>query len=307
MAYSLGSKPNVDGPDSDYPYGKIRDKTGTVNGTPLNTLVHGDFHQFFAKLLDNSGVIANGLPDNLTNTFQYFQALWQFGNLNFVKDFITPLLGTYTTNDLIVLWGCTVTANIPGTSSITEGAIYYNGRIYKVEADASISSPSNTLVFQIDSATQPNIIYLENAAIGTGIADYDDSTVKQFSNSPEAWIAPTLNTDWANAGGGGGTNPVGYYKDILKIVRLKGLVTYINAGSGTSIVLFTLPSGYRPAWPYKTAVYFSAGSGGVSSFVDSKLWTIEVATNGDVSLMSFDHSIMNTITFDLSAVQFRIA
>jgi hypothetical protein len=75
MARSLASKPNVDAPDYDYPFGRIRDRAGSTPGTPVNEVVYGDFHQFFAKLMDEAGVTANGLPDNDDDGFQLYEAL----------------------------------------------------------------------------------------------------------------------------------------------------------------------------------------------------------------------------------------
>lgn len=75
MAIRLQSKPNVIPPGGDYPYGDIKDNSGSADGTPLNKLVHADFHQFFAKLLADGGVTGNDLPDNNLNGFQYAQAL----------------------------------------------------------------------------------------------------------------------------------------------------------------------------------------------------------------------------------------
>lgn len=75
MAISLQTKTNTDPPAGDYPYGNIRDDNGSGNGTPVNKEVYADFHQFFAKLLDNGGVIPNDLPENSANGFQYSTAL----------------------------------------------------------------------------------------------------------------------------------------------------------------------------------------------------------------------------------------
>lgn len=72
---SLLSKPNVEPADSDYPYGYIRDRDGATPGTPVNEEVYGDIHQFFEKLMAESGVVANDLPDNDYNGFQLFEAL----------------------------------------------------------------------------------------------------------------------------------------------------------------------------------------------------------------------------------------
>ncbi len=101
----------------------------------------------------------------------------------------------YTSNDVIILSGCEVVANIPGTSSVTAGQIYYNGKIYNVDANASISTPANTLVWSIattyisgDPATfsdgnnydfhKIEKFQLTNAVSGSGIANYNGATVK---------------------------------------------------------------------------------------------------------------------------------
>lgn len=78
MAIKLELKTNVDPPGTYggkyYPYGKIKDDTGTGDGTPVNTEVYGDQHQFFAKMAAEAAITFNGNPDNFTDGFQYFQA-----------------------------------------------------------------------------------------------------------------------------------------------------------------------------------------------------------------------------------------
>lgn len=71
----LEDKPNAEAPSVAYPYGNIKDNNGTGNGTPVNKIVYADFHQFFAKMFAESGLVSNELPDNETNGFQYFEAL----------------------------------------------------------------------------------------------------------------------------------------------------------------------------------------------------------------------------------------
>ena len=75
MAIKLLDKPNVESVSYDYPYGNIKDNPGDNTGTPVNKLVYADFHQFFAKLMDDAGISYNGLPDNATDGFQYWLAL----------------------------------------------------------------------------------------------------------------------------------------------------------------------------------------------------------------------------------------
>jgi hypothetical protein len=93
MAIKLEDKTNVVAPNATYPYGKIRDNSGSSNGTPVNEQVYGDFHQFFAKMLAESGITANGLPDNQTNGFQYFEALLKLFYRQEARSLITTSTG----------------------------------------------------------------------------------------------------------------------------------------------------------------------------------------------------------------------
>lgn len=78
----LEDKPGVQAPDATWPFGRSLDRAPGVNGLPLNSASLEDYHQFFAKLFDASGLTANGLPDNEDNGFQMFDALLAvFGGL----------------------------------------------------------------------------------------------------------------------------------------------------------------------------------------------------------------------------------
>jgi hypothetical protein len=95
MGRILANKTNVDAPDADYPYGRIRDNPGNFTGTPINELVYGDVHQFFARLLDKQAgsamadVVPNDLPENDPNGFQFFEALERVINRLVKKDQIS--------------------------------------------------------------------------------------------------------------------------------------------------------------------------------------------------------------------------
>jgi len=80
MAIKLTDKPETIAPDSDYPYGDIRDRNGLTPGTPVSREVYADFHQFFERLMDKSGVTHNGLPDNDYSGFQLFESLVRLMN-----------------------------------------------------------------------------------------------------------------------------------------------------------------------------------------------------------------------------------
>lgn len=77
MAINIDDKGNVDGPGGNFEFSHIRDDSspGSGDGTPVNTLVYGDFHQFFAKIIDLAGIAYNDLPENSGNGYQYIEAL----------------------------------------------------------------------------------------------------------------------------------------------------------------------------------------------------------------------------------------
>ena len=71
----LENKSNVNAPNATFPYGSIKDDTGVGDGTPVDVQVYGDFHQFFARLFNESGLVANGLIDSEANGFQLYESL----------------------------------------------------------------------------------------------------------------------------------------------------------------------------------------------------------------------------------------
>jgi len=85
----LENKTGVQAPDGTYPFGKSLDRIGSTNGFPLNSANLEDYHQFFAKMFDESGVVANGLPDNDVNGWQLFEAL--LGVFGGVRKKVIPL------------------------------------------------------------------------------------------------------------------------------------------------------------------------------------------------------------------------
>lgn len=80
MGRELKLKTSVDTPNSEFPYGRIRDDDGTLTyGTPVNELVYGDMHQFFARMFEMAKAVDstfdyNDEPDNAYDGFQYFEA-----------------------------------------------------------------------------------------------------------------------------------------------------------------------------------------------------------------------------------------
>jgi hypothetical protein len=116
-----------------------------------------------------------------------------------------------------------------------------------------------------------------------------DGTTNQgiVSSAPTTatWIAPTLLNGWVNFGESQAI--VGYYKDDLGMVHLKGFIKSGTAASGT--VIFHLPGGYRP---FEIMTY-STGSNGAYG-------QIYVKDNGDVV---FD--VGSNVFFSLNIPAFR--
>lgn len=72
---ALSTKPSTISPDSDFPYGRVKDRAGSVPGTRVNELLVGDIIQFFEKLMADAVITPNGLPDNAYSGFQLNEAL----------------------------------------------------------------------------------------------------------------------------------------------------------------------------------------------------------------------------------------
>ena len=76
MARNKATLQNIDlSNPSDYLNGRIKDNTGSGDGTPVNERVYGDFHQLVAKLMNLSGLAFNNLPENETNGYQFIDSL----------------------------------------------------------------------------------------------------------------------------------------------------------------------------------------------------------------------------------------
>lgn len=98
---------------------------------------------------------------------------------------------------------------------------------------------------------------------------------KALQNTPimgaaaPSWIRPDqLLNGWSNFGGA--QAPVGYHRDALGYVHVRG---YLTAGT-LAAVIFTLPLGYRPAFPTSMLTY--CFNGAVASAF------LEVRVNGGV-------------------------
>lgn len=93
----LENKTNITAPDADYPFGSVRDKTPSLAGTIWNFEMMSDIIQFFSKMFNESGITANGLPDNTTNGYQLFEALMSNIPKKYIKETTSILDGDVQT------------------------------------------------------------------------------------------------------------------------------------------------------------------------------------------------------------------
>jgi hypothetical protein len=80
MARAITDLDNTNPPDGNFPGGRVRDESvaGANDGTPVDEELVGDFWQFFDRLMNVAGVAFNGLPDSVSNGFQFLEALQTF-------------------------------------------------------------------------------------------------------------------------------------------------------------------------------------------------------------------------------------
>jgi hypothetical protein len=65
---------NVVAPSVDFPYGDLKNNTGTNNGTPVNRALISDVIQFGQKLADEAGIVINDIEDSEADGWQLYEA-----------------------------------------------------------------------------------------------------------------------------------------------------------------------------------------------------------------------------------------
>lgn len=159
MAIKLENKVNTEAPSVAYPFGNIKDNTGSNNGTPVDKNVYADFHQFFAKMMSESGIVYNDLPDNNTDGFQYWLALVEAvkNNCGFKTDISSSIsLGSgftisqkliyqYADNTIQVICELGYSTNIIADSVVLSG-LPNNGTNFQYVGGFSTFSGTDTLV-----------------------------------------------------------------------------------------------------------------------------------------------------------------
>lgn len=179
-----------------------------------------------------------------------------------INSLVKSMIGSYTTNDLIILEGCslTVTGSAPGNSTavLAAGTIYYNGEVYLVDANASLTTTNpqtytwvndNDTVDSVDTKFTNNVDYeflsirklkLIAAAAGSGLANYNSTSVKYYKQSTNTGFSVASSVDLTSTS-----------VSIISCKKIGGEVRYTLGAQGTaagsSICSLTIdcPVGFR--------------------------------------------------------------
>lgn len=90
---------NIDNSDpTNYPNGRIKNNTGTGNGTPVSEQTKGDIHENLEFLLRDAGIPFNGLPDNVTNGYQIVEGMKALAGKNDIRQSVSTITISGTTH-----------------------------------------------------------------------------------------------------------------------------------------------------------------------------------------------------------------
>lgn len=214
-----------------------------------------------------------------------------------VDALVKSLISTYTTNDVIILHGCVISGTT--TKAITEGAIYYNGEVYLVDAASGLTAGADTWIFAVvttyaagdpvtyDDSTSHNQHRIDKIAFQVGdsgsdgyIADWDDAIVKNiFDVIYGTWIdaTPYLTNSYT----AGPSRAFKYRKSIDGTVQFRGGLQ--SPASGSNIQFMTLPSDLRPGstWQFPSCGNNSSSGNYVMTIINSTgICSIQHTTGG---------------------------
>ncbi len=251
----LENKQNVSAPDATYPYGNIKDNTGANDGTPVSTLVHADFHQFFAKMFDvaegTTFITSNGLVENDVNGFQYYDALLMSARL------ANKALLAYTIESVIGdIYDNTKPYAMKGLAdsgtAIAIGYVYYNGTLY-ICGGLNYGAVINDLQFNV---TAENVITITDSAT-PGLFQYDDIV---FMSKKHTSFTSTIGIEGTGTVSASVVTGTYYLRGDLLIVSILAVGVVVT---GTpDVITFTLP-------PFVNASGNNYGGYSIAGFADN--------------------------------------
>jgi hypothetical protein len=158
------------------------------------------------------------------------------------------------------------TVQVTDATTVRVGCFYTAGS----ECNGTIDFPIITDI--IPTSAQVQALY--QASDWGGIRNWP--TV--LTANQQAWIAPTLLNGWTVYSDVNGTYNVGYMKDSLGFVHIKGTIKGGTTTGGTT--LFTLPSGYRPSQPATFPTISNSNSSGFTAVLNN----VSIKPTGEVYL-----------------------
>lgn len=184
MSIGLLNYPNRDVTDlANYPEGNIKDNPGDGTGTPINVLTTADIHQTFYKLLDIAGITPNGDPDNVTNGYQYIEAIRKIPNEVFTPS--GAFVGVFTVGfeyDSCIL----ITSSIPSNPTFnldhTDGVPGHKTKIHW------IGDSGGSTVFI--TATSPSIVVGDvSIGVGSGVSGIAEFTYLGYDGTNHIYLS----------------------------------------------------------------------------------------------------------------------
>lgn len=216
---------------------------------------------------------------------------------------IQGMLGSYTTNDVIVLYGFSITLTVSGTvATWTKGAVYYNGEIYQVSPGTLTKASGAVFLYSIsdvrtaaafsDGNSYPWIdvrtITITSGTSGSGIADYGATSVKALN----AWHTSTSATGATYSGVGTGSISGVYIKWIKNgnICTLNYTISANLTGNTSSTFSITIPLPINavvgdPYYNQAQASVFLSGTGN-----DTRSGVVQVQSPGTLVVTFFGYS-----------------
>jgi hypothetical protein len=220
--------------------------------------------------------------------------------------------------DPMVLFGALVYED-GGNSHVTKGMILVGAELMMVAASTVSGAFGATIELQVvEEYESPSPVTYENLAardvhrnrkvvLGRSsarptefVSAIDPFTVKRVRG---AWVQPTLGSNWNHTDANGQGGALQYSPDyLLKKVEFRGCVHWDTGNQPGSGVVFTLPSGLRPATKQIRAIFSSASMTGAGFLVNDKTYVL-IDTNGQVTL---DTNLGADLAYRLDGVSFHI-
>jgi hypothetical protein len=211
----LISNPNIDLSDLvNYPFGRIKDNTGTGNGTPVNRNVYGDLHVNIAKLMALYGIAPSITPDNENNGYQIIEALIALSSKNTIVSDITTTGG-----------GTPVLVAQMKINYLKVGEVMYckSSCTFTTETDIKGTNSGTTFALTVvDAFNTGDYLYLIRTSTGVEVRRIvDESNLDAIVASYNFLKAATYSDELAATSNAVATNPLS--NTLIFVERVNGV------------------------------------------------------------------------------------